>query len=242
MIALIQQLYEAERASADMTHEARQAHRQAHTVPVLAKINAERDRLAAVVLPKSPLGDAVRYLTNQWDALQRFVDDGRLAADNNRGESIACRRDRTQTLALRGELRGRPPYRIALLPPPELHTRRHPAVRVLQGCLAARRHASPALGRPAHPTRLGLDLPTVCGGVVPATPHLAHTSAPAESIARFDAALKTVFAERLRVRVGVSPDSSSGLTQFLHNPDRSFFRWVLAPLTERRVQPHWRSA
>ena len=24
-------------------------------------------------LPKSPVGDAVRYLTNQWAALQRFV-------------------------------------------------------------------------------------------------------------------------------------------------------------------------
>jgi transposase len=87
MIALIQQLYEAERASADMTHDARRAHRQAHAVPLLAKIKAERDRLAEIVLPKSPLGDAVRYLTNQWDALQRFVDDGRLAADNNRAEN-----------------------------------------------------------------------------------------------------------------------------------------------------------
>ncbi len=37
--------------------------------------------------PKSPLGDAVRYLTNQWTALQRFVDDGRLAIDNNRAEN-----------------------------------------------------------------------------------------------------------------------------------------------------------
>ena len=38
-------------------------------------------------MPKSPLGDAVRYLTNQWAALQRFVDDGRLAIDNNRAEN-----------------------------------------------------------------------------------------------------------------------------------------------------------
>jgi len=39
------------------------------------------------VLPKSPLGEAVRYLTNQWTALQRFTDDGRLAIDNNRAEN-----------------------------------------------------------------------------------------------------------------------------------------------------------
>ena len=87
MIALIQQLYEVERASADMAVDARRAHRQAHARPLLGKIKAERDRLAAAVLPKSPLGEAVRYLTNQWDALQRFVDDGRLAIDNNRAEN-----------------------------------------------------------------------------------------------------------------------------------------------------------
>jgi transposase len=87
MIALIRQLYDAERASADMTADARRAHRHTHAVPVLAQINAERDRLASVVLPKSPLGDAVRYLTNQWDALQRYVEDGRLAIDNNRAEN-----------------------------------------------------------------------------------------------------------------------------------------------------------
>lgn len=39
------------------------------------------------MLPKSPLGDALRYLGNQWAALQRFVDDGRVAIDNNRAES-----------------------------------------------------------------------------------------------------------------------------------------------------------
>jgi hypothetical protein len=54
---------------------------------LFAQIAAERDQLAATVLPKSPLGDAVRYLANQWDALQRFVDDGRLAIDNNRAEN-----------------------------------------------------------------------------------------------------------------------------------------------------------
>ena len=29
----------------------------------------------------------MRYLTNQWDALQRYVDDGRLAIDINRAEN-----------------------------------------------------------------------------------------------------------------------------------------------------------
>lgn len=56
-------------------------------MPLLAQLDAERARLAATVLPKSPLGDAVRYLTNQWTALQRFVHDGRVSADNNRAEN-----------------------------------------------------------------------------------------------------------------------------------------------------------
>src|ERR687887_328521 len=55
--------------------------------PILVKIAAERDQLAQTALPKSPLADALRYLTNQWAALQRFVDDGRLAIDNNRAEN-----------------------------------------------------------------------------------------------------------------------------------------------------------
>jgi transposase len=87
MIALIQQLYQVEHAAADLDPEARRALRQEQSVPLLAKIDAERHALAQTVLPKSPLGDAVRYLTNQWAALQRFAEDGRLAIDNNRAEN-----------------------------------------------------------------------------------------------------------------------------------------------------------
>jgi transposase len=36
--------------------------------------------------PKSPLGDAVRYLTNQWQALCRFLEHGSLEIDNNGAE------------------------------------------------------------------------------------------------------------------------------------------------------------
>ncbi len=35
------------------------------------------------VLPRSALGDALRYLENQWRALNRFVEDGRLKIDKN---------------------------------------------------------------------------------------------------------------------------------------------------------------
>ena len=87
MVARIQQLYQVEHAGAELDPHARGALRRDQSVPVLAQIDAVRQDLARTVLPKSPLGDAVRYLTNQWTALQRFVDDGRLAIDNNRAEN-----------------------------------------------------------------------------------------------------------------------------------------------------------
>jgi hypothetical protein len=36
-----------------------------------------------VVLPKSPIGEAVTYARGQWTALTRYLEDGALAIDNN---------------------------------------------------------------------------------------------------------------------------------------------------------------
>jgi transposase len=87
MLVQIRQLYHVEDEAAALAPDERRARRREQSVPILAEIDRERRALAAVVLPKSPLGDALRYLTNQWDALQRFVDDGRVAIDNNRAEN-----------------------------------------------------------------------------------------------------------------------------------------------------------
>ena len=40
------------------------------------------------VLPKSRLGDAVRYLKNQWAPLNVFLNDGRVPFDNNETEQL----------------------------------------------------------------------------------------------------------------------------------------------------------
>jgi len=87
MVALVQQLYQVEHVAAELDPERRRALRQTDSRLLLTKIATECDQLARTVLPKSPLGDALRYLTNQWAALQRFVEDGRLAIDNNRAEN-----------------------------------------------------------------------------------------------------------------------------------------------------------
>jgi transposase len=87
IVALIQELYQVERAIAEDGVERRHARREAESVPILQRIALERAALVRDVLPKSPLGDAVRYLTNQWAALQRFLEDGRFRIDNNGAEN-----------------------------------------------------------------------------------------------------------------------------------------------------------
>jgi len=87
MLALVQELYRVEREAEALSPEERKALRQERSVPVLARIDELRLQLEAEVLPKSPLGEALRYLGNQWTALNRFVQDGRLRPDNNGAES-----------------------------------------------------------------------------------------------------------------------------------------------------------
>jgi transposase len=69
-------------------------------------------------VPKSPVGDAVRYLTNQWGALQRYVDDGRVAIDNNRAENqlrvVAVGRNYVESSIMRSRVTVRPRRRLAV--------------------------------------------------------------------------------------------------------------------------------
>lgn len=74
IVALIQQLYQVERAGTDLAVDTGRRLRREQAVPLLARIDTGCQDLARTVLPKSPLGDAVRYLTNQWAALQSDVD------------------------------------------------------------------------------------------------------------------------------------------------------------------------
>jgi hypothetical protein len=53
---------------------------------VLARFRRWLDEQADVVLPKSPIGEAVGYARAQWTALTRYCEDGDLASDNNVSE------------------------------------------------------------------------------------------------------------------------------------------------------------
>jgi transposase len=86
VLLLVQELYAVEDEAKGLSAEERRVLRRERSLPVLAKIDELRRRLQADALPKSPLGDALRYLDNQWAPLQRFVEDGRLQIDNNGAE------------------------------------------------------------------------------------------------------------------------------------------------------------
>ena len=60
--------------------------RQEHSIPVLLRIRSWLAVTEAQVLPKSPMGKAVQYAQNHWEALTTYVQDGRLEIDNNRAE------------------------------------------------------------------------------------------------------------------------------------------------------------
>ena len=85
-IEFIRRLYVIEREVHGRSPAEKQVARAERSKPILDEMKAWLDREAPGVLPKSPIGAAVTYATNQWTALCRFVEDGRLAIDNNRSE------------------------------------------------------------------------------------------------------------------------------------------------------------
>lgn len=86
MLAMIGKLYALEREAKDFGDEARLALRQEQSLPVLAQIKTWLDAEQQVVLPRSPLGAAITYAQNQWQALGVYATQGFLAIDNNASE------------------------------------------------------------------------------------------------------------------------------------------------------------
>jgi transposase len=86
VLAWIQQLYDIEDRARDLDPQVRLAMRQQEAVPILDRIEAWLAEQAPRALPKSPLGQAITYARNQWQALRRYTTDGRLTIDNNRSE------------------------------------------------------------------------------------------------------------------------------------------------------------
>jgi len=86
MLEMVRQLYAVEDEAKPLDDEARRALRQSKCVPILAKIKAWLDTEVQLVLPRSPMAQAIQYTLNQWDALCRYAEQGFLNIDNNAAE------------------------------------------------------------------------------------------------------------------------------------------------------------
>jgi transposase len=82
----ISQLYGIEKAIHGQSAEERRAQRQQHAVPLLAALHAWMIEESAKVEKGSTFAAAFNYTFNNWDALQRYTEDGHLEIDNNIAE------------------------------------------------------------------------------------------------------------------------------------------------------------
>ncbi len=83
ILEMVRRLYEVEDRARPLDDASRCALRQTEAVPILERLRAHLDRLSSKLLPKSALAQAVTYASNQWRALCRYTEDGRLTIDNN---------------------------------------------------------------------------------------------------------------------------------------------------------------
>jgi transposase len=87
-LARIRDLYVVERDAKEkgLTGATLAAYRQERAGPVLATFAEWLAHQRPGVLPKSAIGEAVTYATNQWPTLGVYVTDGRLTIDNGPAE------------------------------------------------------------------------------------------------------------------------------------------------------------
>jgi transposase len=85
-LAYYRQLYELERQAKDFNDERRLQMRQELSLPILEQFHHWLVEQRPEVLPKSPMGEAISYALNNWDALRRYTEAGFLTIDNNVSE------------------------------------------------------------------------------------------------------------------------------------------------------------
>lgn len=85
-IERIRMLFEIEQLAVEWTDEERRALRQERSRPLVESFGRWIDLIEPQVLPKGPLAKATGYARNQWIALGRYLDDGRLSMTNNAAE------------------------------------------------------------------------------------------------------------------------------------------------------------
>ncbi|MEJ7930499.1 IS66 family transposase, partial [Ramlibacter sp. AN1015] len=87
-LALFARLYEVEREVADLDDLERRRIRQDRGKPIADALHAWLQAQRQKVPPGSATAKAIDYSLGRWAALTRYLDDGRMAADNNRVENL----------------------------------------------------------------------------------------------------------------------------------------------------------
>jgi transposase len=85
-VACISQFYHLDNAWRELDADVRRRRRQEEIGPLLDNLHRWMAAHLPGLLPQSPLAKAMGYATNHWQALTRFLDDGRLPLDNNAAE------------------------------------------------------------------------------------------------------------------------------------------------------------
>jgi transposase len=89
VLARFQQIYGIETRAKSLSPDQRYELRQTEAKPLWDALGEWLQGEAAHnVLPKSKFGQALGYLRNHWDALQLYLTDGRMPADNNDVEQL----------------------------------------------------------------------------------------------------------------------------------------------------------
>src|SRR5262249_5650281 len=84
----IRQLYAVEHAATELSAEERRALRQRDSIPLLTSFGEWLTEQERLVLPRSPIGQAISYAQSNWPALIRYPESGELSIDNNLAERM----------------------------------------------------------------------------------------------------------------------------------------------------------
>lgn len=85
-LKFFKEIYKLEKEFKKLDSETRYIQRLEKTKPLLDALKIWLDEQLLKTLPKSKLGEAIKYNLNQWDKLIQFLSDGRLEVDNNESE------------------------------------------------------------------------------------------------------------------------------------------------------------
>ena len=87
MLRMIQNMYAVDTWGTELSPEERRIYRLLAVRPILAKIEKWVGEQRNAELLESSFKKALNYVANQWNALKRFLEDGRLSLDNNVAEA-----------------------------------------------------------------------------------------------------------------------------------------------------------